>query len=119
MVHLPFSVYLGWITVATIANVTALLVHTRWNAFGLGGQFWAVAVIVVAIAITVAVLIRRQDIYYCLVVDWAVLGILLKRLADPAPVQSVVATTIAGLLVITAGIVVQVVRKRVYAVPAL
>ena len=33
-VHLPFSVYLGWISVATIANVTALLVTLGWNRFG-------------------------------------------------------------------------------------
>ena len=34
--HLPVSVYLGWITVATIANITALLVNMNWNTFGLG-----------------------------------------------------------------------------------
>lgn len=50
-VHLPFSVYLGWITIATIVNVTALLVDAEWNAFGLGELFWAVAVIIVGIAI--------------------------------------------------------------------
>ena len=114
LVHLPFSVYLGWITIATIANVTALLVDLNWNVFGLSEQFWAVAVIVVGIAITLSVLLRRQDIYYCLVVDWALLGILIKRLADSVPVQSVVVVTIVGLVLITAGIVAQLVRKKVY-----
>ncbi len=114
MVHLPFSVYLGWITIATIANVTALLVDINWSRFGLSEQFWTVAVIVVGIAIALGILIRRQDIYYCLVVDWALLGILLKRLADPAPVQSVVVVTIVGLAIITIGILVQLVRKKVY-----
>jgi hypothetical protein len=114
LVHLPFSVYLGWITIATIANVTALLVDVNWNRFGLSEQFWAVAVIIVGIAIALSVLLRRQDIYYCLVVDWALLGILLKRLADPAPVQSVVVVTIVGLVLITAGILVQLTREKVY-----
>ena len=114
LVHLIFSIYLGWITIATIANVTALLVDLNWNRFGLSEQFWAVAVIIVGIAITLAVLFRRQDIYYCLVVDWALLGILLKRIADPAPVQSVVVVTIVGLTIITIGILVQLVRKKVY-----
>ncbi|MFC1933307.1 hypothetical protein ACFLXU_06790 [Chloroflexota bacterium] len=114
LVHLPFSVYLGWITIATIANVTALLVDLNWNRFGLSEQFWAVAVIVVGIAIALSVLFRRQDIYYCLVVDWALLGILIKRLGDSVPVQSVVVVTIVGLVLITAGIVAQLVRKRVY-----
>jgi len=114
LVHLPFSVYLGWITIATIANVTALLVDLNWNRFGLSEQFWAVAVIVVGIAITLSVLLRRQDIYYCLVVDWALLGILIKRLADSVPVQSVIVVTIVGLVMVTAGIVAQLARKKVY-----
>ena len=114
MVHLPFSVYLGWITIATIANVTALLVDINWSRFGFSEQFWTVAVIVVGIAIALGILVRRQDIYYCLVVDWALLGILIKRLADPVPVQSVVVVTIVGLVLITAGILVQLVRKEVY-----
>jgi hypothetical protein len=114
MVHLPFSVYLGWITIATIANVTALLVYLNWNAFGLGEPFWAVAVIIVGITITLSVLFTRNDIFYCLVVDWALLGILLKRLADSTPVQSVIIVTIVGMALITVGIIVQIIRKKVY-----
>jgi hypothetical protein len=114
LLHLPFSIYLGWITIATIANVTALLVDINWNTFGLGEQFWAVAVIAVGIAIALSILFTRRDIYYCLVVDWALLGILLKRLADSTPVQSVIVTAIIGMALISIGIIVQIVRRRVY-----
>jgi len=115
MVHLPFSVYLGWITIATIANVTALLVKANWNNFGLGEPFWAVLVIVVGIIITLAMLFTRNDIYYALVVDWAILGILIKRLTvDSVPVQSVIITVVIGLVLITMGILAQIIRKRVY-----
>jgi hypothetical protein len=115
LVHLPFSVYLGWITIATIANVTALLVNINWNAWGLGEQFWAVAVIIVGIAIAVSILFTRKDIFYCLVVDWAILGILLKRLsATTVPEQSVVVVTIVGLVLITSGVIAQLVRKKIY-----
>jgi hypothetical protein len=115
LVHLPFSVYLGWITIATIANVIALLVNFNWSAWGLGEQFWAVAVIIVGIAIALSVLFTRKDIFYCLVVDWALLGILLKRLS-PAEVrvQSVVVVTIVGLVLLTTGVIAQLVRKKVY-----
>ncbi|MFZ2147148.1 MAG: hypothetical protein WAV28_08005 [Sedimentisphaerales bacterium] len=114
-VHLPFSVYLGWITIATIANVTALLVNINWNAWGLGEQFWAVAVIIVGIAIALSVLFTRKDIFYCLVVDWALLGILLKRLSPTeVRVQSVVVVTIVGLVLITGGVIAQLIRKKVY-----
>ncbi|MFC1972362.1 hypothetical protein ACFLVE_03040 [Chloroflexota bacterium] len=114
LAHLPFSVYLGWITIATIANVTALLVDLNWNTFGLGEQFWAVAIIIVGIAIALGVLFTRKDIFYCLVVDWALLGILLKRLADSTPVQSVIVITIVGMVLISAGIITQIIRKKVF-----
>jgi len=115
LVHLPFSVYLGWITIATIANATALLVNMNWNTWGLGEQFWAAAVIIVGIAIALSMLFTRKDIYYSLVVDWALLGILLKRLSvTTAPDQSVVVVTIVGLVLITGGVVAQLIRKKVY-----
>jgi hypothetical protein len=115
LVHLPFSVYLGWITIATIANVTALLVDIDWMRWGLTQQFWAVAVIIVGIAIALSVLFTRRDIFYCLVVDWALLGILLKRLSPTAvPAQSVVVVTIVGLVLISGGVIAQAIRRRVY-----
>jgi hypothetical protein len=114
-VHLPFSVYLGWITIATIANVTALLVDINWNTWGLGEQFWAVAVIIVGIAIALSILFTRKDIFYSLVVDWALLGILIKRLSvTTVPDQSVVVVTIVGLVLISGGVIAQLIRKKVY-----
>jgi hypothetical protein len=108
-------VYLGWITIATIANFTALLVDVNWNTFGLGEQFWAVAVIVVGIAIALSILFTRKDIFYCLVVDWALLGILLKRISvETTPVQSVIVITIVGMVLISAGIITQIIRKKIY-----
>jgi hypothetical protein len=113
--HVPFSVYLGWITVATIANLTILLVDRSWGALGIGEHFWAIAVIAVGIAIALAMLFRRRDMYYCLVVDWALLGILLKRLGDTTvPDQGVVAVTIAGLAITTVAIIMQAMRRKVY-----
>ena len=122
LVHLPFSVYLGWITIATIANATALMVNINWNAWGLGEQFWAVAVIIVGIAIALSILFTRKDIFYCLVVDWALLGILLKRLdhfsvvplPPMVPDQSVVVVTIVGLVLVSGGVIAQLIRKKVY-----
>lgn len=115
LIRLPFSIYLGWITIATIANVTAFLVYIDWNRFGLSEHFWAVVVIVVGIAIALSILVTRRDAYYCLVVDWALLGILLKRLADNTTSdQSVIITTILGMSLISLGIAVQIARRKVY-----
>ncbi|MCK9357760.1 MAG: hypothetical protein M0R22_11560 [Dehalococcoidia bacterium] len=114
-VSLPFSVYLGWITVATIANVSALLVSVDWNALGLGEQFWAVAVIAIAIAIALAMAFRRGDVYFCAVVDWALAGILLKRVLDTTkPDLAVMAATMVGIVIISAAIIVLVALRHVY-----
>ena len=115
LVHLPFSIYLGWITIATIANVTALLVSVGWNRFGLSQQFWTVLVIIVGIALAFIALFHRKDIFYVLVVDWALLGILLKRLAaDAVPIRSIVIVTVVGMSLLTVGMIYQLIRRKVY-----
>jgi len=81
-VHTTISIYLGWITVATIANVTAVLVKLDVGEMALGQANWAIIVIAVAALITVLVLLRRKDIAYSLVIIWALLGIIIKRLGD-------------------------------------
>ncbi len=116
LVHLPVSIYFGWITVATIANVTALLVAYRWNGFGVGGQVWAIIMIAVGIVLAAILLLSRGDIYYSLVVDWALLGIFLKRTIDAsAASQAVAIAAICGMTLVTIGIIVQLARRRVYA----
>ncbi|RPJ63457.1 MAG: tryptophan-rich sensory protein [Dehalococcoidia bacterium] len=115
LVHLPFSIYLGWISIATIANVTALLVDAHWNTLGLGEEFWAVAVIIVGIAIALTAIFQRRDIFFGLVIDWALIGILIKRLSiDPTPYYSVVVTTIAGLILISLSTIFQIIKRRIY-----
>jgi hypothetical protein len=115
LVHLPFSIYLGWITIATIANTTALLVNLNWNRFGLSEPFWTIAVIIFGILIALFMLFYRKDIFYSLVVDWALLGILIKRLTvDIVTVQSIITVVILGLVMISLGIIIQITRKKVY-----
>jgi hypothetical protein len=115
MVHLPMSVYLGWISIATIANVTALLVAYRWNRFGMTEQFWAVAMTGIGIVLGLIMLFSRRDIFYALVVDWAVFGIFLKRTAAAAtPARAVIIVSIIGICLLTLGILAQIARRKVY-----
>jgi hypothetical protein len=95
LVHLPFSVYLGWITVATVANVTALLVHVGWNRFGASQELWTVVMLIAAALITLAVLFTRNDLFYALVILWAFLGILIKRQAVDSPPSRAIVVTLA------------------------
>lgn len=78
--RLPFSIYFGWITVATVANVTALLVDLDWNRFGLSEPFWTIVILIVATLIALAVIGKNRDWAYGAVVVWAYAGILIKHL---------------------------------------
>jgi hypothetical protein len=115
LVHLPMSIYFGWITVATIANVTALLVAYKWNRFGFSEQVWAIVMIGIGTALALLMLFYRKDLFYALVVDWAVLGILIKRTADKTmPAQGVIISSIVCIAAITLGLIIQIVRGQVY-----
>lgn len=79
LIHVPISVYMGWITVATIANLTAVLVENDAGDLFLGEMTWTILVILVATLITALVLKDRKDVAYSLVIIWALLGIAIKR----------------------------------------
>jgi hypothetical protein len=78
-IRLPFSVYFGWITVATIANATVLLVSLGWKGFGLAEETWAVIIIFVGFIIGAKTMLKNRDVAYGLVIVWAYAGILLKH----------------------------------------
>jgi benzodiazapine receptor len=80
-VHAPFSVYLGWITIATIADVSSALVSINWNGLGIASNTWAQLVTVVALAITLLLLGTRRDPAYGLVIVWALMGIVSNQWA--------------------------------------
>jgi len=86
LVDIPFSVYLGWITVATIANVTDVLYYLGWGGWGLSPQAWAVVMLAAAVVITGAMILTRGDAAYALVIIWAAAGIGFKQ-ADSALVS--------------------------------
>ncbi|MFC2030384.1 TspO/MBR family protein [Chloroflexota bacterium] len=81
LVHVPFSLYLGWITVATIANVTSALSYLNWTGWGISPEIWAVIMLLAAAVIASAVCITRGDAAYGLVVVWAFAGIAVKHSA--------------------------------------
>jgi hypothetical protein len=83
LVHLTFSIYLGWITVATIANITAFLDFINWDGFGLSTEIWTFIMLVVAVVIAGLVAFSRQDIAYLLVLVWAFIGIGVEQSDTP------------------------------------
>ena len=102
LVHTPFSIYLGWITVATIANVTTFLVDMSWDGFGILDELWTVFVLMIGIYIGQNMLGKRKDIAYALVIIWAYYGIYAKRTGLGAALDSsIVMTTLIGMGILT------------------
>ncbi len=81
-IHMPFSIYLGWISIAVIANATAFLVKIGLNSYSLFEVFWTIAAIMAGTILTLFMIYRRNDIFYGFVVLWAFTGIIIKRSAD-------------------------------------
>lgn len=97
-VRVPFSIYLGWITVATIANVSDVLYFINWNGWGIGPLAWTVIMLVVAVVIASLMAITRRDVAYLLVLVWAFTGI-----ANKLPAVSLIYTS-ALLAAVAAGL---------------
>lgn len=79
LIWAPFSIYFGWITVATIANATVFLVSTGWNGFGMADYIWTSIILLVGALIGIVRMNKDRNIVYGLVLVWAYLGILLKH----------------------------------------
>jgi hypothetical protein len=82
-VDVLFSIYLGWITVATVANITDWLYFIGWDGFGIPAQTWAVIMLAVASLLGLAMAITRRDVGYLAVLVWAFIGIAVKQASAP------------------------------------
>lgn len=69
-VHYPISIYLGWISVATIVNVACALYFQAWNGWDLSAEVWTIIMSIVAAAIAAVVAVQRRDIAYTGVIVW-------------------------------------------------
>lgn len=76
--HFPLSIYFGWITIATIANASIYLVAIGWQGYGLRHIDWARIMIGAAVIISLLVVLTRRNVFYGLVIIWALYGIVLK-----------------------------------------
>ena len=106
-VRAPLGIYLGWVSVATIANVSGALVALSWGGFGLPAAWWGVTVLLVATALAVANLVRVGDCVFAGVFVWALAGIAV------ATSSALVRPVAGGLAVaIAVGILVSAIARR-------
>ena len=90
-----FGVYLGWICIATIANITAVLVDYGWGGIGISQQAWTIIMIAAGTLIVSLTVMRIDNPFIGLSVVWAFTGIIIKRSAD---YRSIVIAAALGIL---------------------
>jgi hypothetical protein len=100
-VHFPFSLYLGWITVATIANISSVLSYFEWNGFGIAEPTWSAIMMFVAVVVAGILLLNRRDLAYGGVLVWALIGIRAAFIDIPliATAAVIAAVLVAGLAI--------------------
>lgn len=75
LVMVPVSIYFSWVSVATIANITAALYNLNWDGFGINGELWASLLVLIAALIAITLVFKYKDSVYALVIIWSVFGI--------------------------------------------
>ena len=100
MAQIPFSVYLGWISVATIVNIASALYISGWSGWGISAAGWTVVMLVVG-AVIGAFVIQRADVAFTLVFIWAYVAIAMRQLDNPAIwITAVVAAIVLAVMLV-------------------
>lgn len=78
-VHIPLSIYLAWISVATIVNVAIGLFAINWSGWGISAPVWTAILSAIAAVLGVTVSGRGRDLAFPGVVIWALLAIAIRH----------------------------------------
>jgi hypothetical protein len=98
MVRIPISIYLSWISVATIVNIASALYSINGNNWVLGPNLWTVIVMVISTAIAAITLVHRQDPAYLIVTVWTLMAIAIRQINQPLIVVGGIAMAICLVL---------------------
>lgn len=107
-VHIPFGVYLGWISVATVANATQLLDRAGLSDVILTDVGWTLVTFALIVALSLFMSLRLTNLPHALVLIWALIGITVRQ----ADVQPVVIGAWISVVLIALGWVFALVMKR-------
>ena len=81
LIKITVSIYFGWISVATIANVTVLLTKYQFNGFGINPIYWLLFILIIGVILSMLVLFYTRNTLYVFVIIWDYLGILMKHIS--------------------------------------
>lgn len=97
LARLPFSIYLGWVSVATLINASVALYDAGWDGAALSDEQWTAGLIGAGAALSAAAGLGRRELGYPLVIAWAFTGVALKQAGIPLLAGSAWAATAVAL----------------------
>lgn len=97
----PFSINLGWISVATIVNIAYVLKVNGWDGFGLTDETWTVIMLVIGAILAIVFRLKEKDFLYPLVFVWAYIAIGVKNYGE-TDLAAYTAFILAGILLVAA-----------------
>ena len=105
LARIPFSLYFGWLTVATILNVAVYLKATEFNLLGLSEQTWAIAILIVGLVVGAWLFNRYRSVAYILVFAWAYVAIAVEQAGYGSVQVAAGAGAIGAVLLAISGII--------------
>ena len=107
-VHHSFVVYLAWISVATIANTTALLVGIGWQGSPFLAQTWSIMMITIALILGIIFVGKRKEPAYGFVLAWAFIGIYANQMAESREIGIAAGLSVCIILSLTFTILIKI-----------
>ena len=100
-VHRPVSLYLGWITVASIVNVALALYAHNWTGWGIAPSIWTMGLMMISAIIAAVITLQRRDLVFTGVIVWALVAISLRQMTEPLIwITGAIAVSVLVLLVL-------------------
>ncbi|MHB1483262.1 MAG: TspO/MBR family protein [Saccharofermentanales bacterium] len=114
LVDLPISIYLGWISIALIANATAFFVDIGWEGFGISPELWTAIMMAIGTVLGIIYVFKNHDAYYAAVIIWALIGIYIKQSKPDNSMNIILITAICGIIILAGSLITGIIRKGIY-----
>ena len=114
LIQAGFDMYLGWIIIATIANISVWLVSVGLSGFGLLFMLWTIIMLLAGAAIANLLVSRGHKWFSALAIIWAYIGILIRQISDngyDCQYISIILAACAGIIIILWGLISEICRK--------
>ncbi|MFC3879132.1 hypothetical protein ACFOSV_03040 [Algoriphagus namhaensis] len=112
LVRTPISIYAGWITVATVANISAYLAKIGWSGGPIDEITWTIIMMAVAALVNISIVFLRNLYAFPLVGMWALFAISVRHSGTQSGLQG---TALICMSVIFLALAFQLIRKSLLA----